>query len=65
PDPITSPIPQMLYDLDQNESVNSEHASGTNQDNENRDSADNSLEEGNEDVNHRPNEILRRSFRLK
>ena len=36
-----------------------------NQNNENRDSADNSLEEGNEDVNHRPNETLRRSSRLR
>ena len=36
-----------------------------NQNNENRDSAENSLEEGNEDVNHRPNERLRRSSRLK
>ncbi|KAL2250062.1 UNVERIFIED_CONTAM: Retrovirus-related Pol polyprotein from transposon RE2, partial [Sesamum indicum] len=55
----------MLDDLIQNEFVNFEHASETYQNYENRDSADNSLEEGNEDVNHRPNETLRRSSRLR
>ncbi|KAL2250144.1 UNVERIFIED_CONTAM: hypothetical protein Sindi_2488100, partial [Sesamum indicum] len=64
-DPITCPIPQMLDDLDQKETGDSEHASETDQNNANRDSAENSLEEGNEDVNHRPNERLRRSSRLK